>query len=67
MKAKCKVREILKDRGLSLKWLVDKTGICYEEVIDIIDMRYKHVYIENAYKIARALNMKISDVWEFEE
>lgn len=56
MEVNKKIKEYLKDRGISQTWLSIKTGIPYKTINDIVNGVVK-VSAENLGKIASSLNV----------
>jgi DNA-binding XRE family transcriptional regulator len=61
---KCKVKQILIDKGISFMDFACKINMNYEQLKDIINNRYNDVGLNKAHKIAKGLNMTIEEIWE---
>jgi len=66
MSVKNRLKEILDERGTKNVWLADKAGVNNSTLGNIIKNRH-NPSIEIAIKIARALNMKVEDIWIVED
>lgn len=56
MAVNVKIKEYLKEHGITQSWLSDKTGISYKHLNDVLNNRIK-ISAENLGKIATALNV----------
>lgn len=62
---KCRLKEILDERGIKQKYLSEKVGISLTTMSLIV--RGKSIpTLPVAYRIARELNLKIEDIWFME-
>jgi len=66
MAVKNRLKEILDERGTKNVWLADKANVNNSTLGNIIKNRH-NPSIEVAIKIARALGMKVEDIWIVED
>jgi len=66
MSVKNRLKEILDERGTKNVWLADKANVNNSTLGNIIKNRH-NPSIEVAIKIARALGMKVEDIWIVED
>jgi DNA-binding XRE family transcriptional regulator len=62
---KNRLKEILDERGIKQKWLADRAGIKQGSLSSIINHK-NSTTIEVALAIAKALDMKVEDIWVLE-
>lgn len=63
MALKCRLKDILDERGIKQKWLIEKTGISQSAMSRIVNGTSLPT-LEAAYKIAQALDVHIEDIWK---
>ena len=63
MTVKNRLKEILDERGTKNVWLAEKAKINNSTVGNIIKNRH-NPNVEVAIRIAKALDMKVEDIWE---
>jgi len=63
---KNKLKEILKSKGTKQTWLCEQTEITASTMSNIINNRYS-TSMEVGFKIAKVLNMTITDIFYYEE
>jgi len=66
MAVKNKLKIILDERGTKNVWLAEKAKINNSTVGNIIKNRH-NPNVEVAIRIAKALNMKVEDIWEVDD
>jgi len=66
MAVKNRLKEILDERGIKNVWLADKAKINNSTVGNIIKNRH-NPNVEVAIRIAKALDMKVEDIWEVDD
>jgi len=66
MTVKNRLKEILDERGTKNVWLAEKANVNNSTLGNIIKNRH-NPSIEVAIKIARALGMKVEDIWIVED
>jgi len=63
---KVRIKEILRQQGRTQKWLAEQTG--YTNVyISMLANKKSLPSLPVAYKVAKALGVKISEVWVWED
>ncbi|GIM46816.1 hypothetical protein DNHGIG_23650 [Collibacillus ludicampi] len=60
---KCRLKEILEERGIKQKWLCERTGVGVSHMSRIIGGKMIPT-LEVAFKIAAALGLTVHDIWE---
>jgi DNA-binding XRE family transcriptional regulator len=63
---KSKLKDILDDRGIKHSHIARKVNINVASMSQLINNRSAPTY-KTAYYIAKELNMKMEDIWYFEE
>ena len=58
-----KIREERHKQRLSQEQLAEKAGL-HRTYIGMIERAEKNITLVNIYKIAKALNLKVSDLWD---
>ena len=66
MAVKNRLKEILDSKGIKQVWLAEKANIDKSTVGNIIKNRF-NTNVEVAIRIAKAVNMKVEDIWEVYE
>lgn len=62
---KCRLGEILDERGMKQKYLSDKLGVTRNTISSIV--RGNKTDIETALKISKLLGLKLEDIWSIAE
>jgi putative transcriptional regulator len=62
----CRLKEILEDEGRTQKWLCKKVEVSTATMTSLVT-RKRIPTLPVAYRIAKALNKKIEDIWYEEE
>lgn len=57
-----KIKELLKERGVTIKQLSTMTGISYNTLYAAIKRKQKTIALDNAIKISDALNIPLNDI-----
>jgi putative transcriptional regulator len=60
------IRSILETKGLKQKFVADKAGISEQTLSNCINERFD-ISLNIAFQIARALEMKLEEIFTFEE
>ena len=63
---KFKLGEVLKEKGKSVYWLKDKTGISHATIYKMSNNQTKMISFENLEKICVVLECKPNDLFEIE-
>jgi putative transcriptional regulator len=63
---KCRLKEILDEKGIKHVWLANEVGI-YKATLSKIVNGKSTPSLEIALKIAKALHISIHEIWELEE
>lgn len=63
---RCRLKQILEERGIKQKWLSEKTGISESHLSRIVTGRITPT-LEVAYRIAAALGLTVYDIWEMDD
>jgi len=66
MTVKNRLKEILDERGIKQTWLADQVGITKQTMSNLIKNRFT-TSMDIAFKIAKVLNMEITDIFYKEE
>ena len=61
-----KLRVILAEKGIKQTWLCEKVEISKQTMSGIVSNRY-NTSLEAAMKIAKALDMKVDDIFQLDE
>lgn len=63
---KCRIQELLNERGMTQQQLANLTGMSKQFINDKVNGRGKHgMYIDSAKQIASALDCAIDDLYEW--
>jgi putative transcriptional regulator len=62
----CKLKDILDNKGVKQTWLAEQVGIHRGTLNNIIANKY-NTSLEVAFKIANALNMKLDEIFEWND
>lgn len=57
----CKLKEILDDRGIMIKWLAERSGVNRNTIHSYING--KTPSLDKAYSIAKTLGLSVYDIW----
>ena len=63
---KFKIKDYLKERGISVYWLEKETKIGHKTLYDMVNNKKTGVKFANLEKICRALNCTPNDLFELE-
>ncbi|MGG3920434.1 helix-turn-helix transcriptional regulator [Geobacillus thermodenitrificans] len=63
---RCRIKEILKEKRMSQMELALKINFSKQQISDIVNGRYV-LGLNNAMTIAKALNVNIEDLYEWEK
>lgn len=63
MAVKNRLKEILEERGIKQTWLAEKAGID-RSTLNFVISNKKSTNLETGMRIARALNLKVEDIFE---
>ena len=66
MTVKNRLKEILDERGIKQNWLAEQVGITKQTMSNLIKNRFT-TSMDIAFKIAKVLNMEITDIFYEEE
>ena len=62
-----RLRAILKDRGLKLRWVAERANLPRQQIWGILNRRYGYpATAEKKEALARALGAEVSDIWPAE-
>ncbi|MBD1379247.1 helix-turn-helix transcriptional regulator [Metabacillus arenae] len=61
-----RLKEVIEERGIMQKFLVDKTGVTTNTMSGYVTGR-QIPSVKNAYRIAKVLGVKVEDIWYDEE
>lgn len=62
MKITCKLKEILKERGLKQNFIADKSGISVSALSALVTEKTLPT-LEVAYRIAAELDLNVMEIW----
>jgi len=66
MSVKNRLKEILDERGIKQTWLAEQVGITKQTMSNLIKNRFT-TSMDIAFRIAKVLNMEITDIFYEEE